>query len=287
MLIAAAVVLAVALSGGCSAIDEPDSMVDEAGYHVRDNVVFYLNPFPGKAFQIDGADAASFDIFDRTYARDSEQVYINGHPLPGAQPRSFELLDRPGFSRDSRRVYQHDQPISNDPGNFELLGGGLAKDSTRVYTPDGVVLSQDPQGFQIITDRDHYLFAQDSRTVYVNNNPIRGAAPETFEVLAGGYARDAERAFYFDEPIPGSDSSTFQPLEGPYARDSQRVYWMGKPIAGADPYSFEVLNANFECAADATSVFYRETVIVDADPATIPPDAAVTGCSTTSISFDD
>ena len=53
-IIAATVLVAVALSGGCSTVDEPDSLVDEAGYHVRDNAVYYLNPFPGKAFEIDG-----------------------------------------------------------------------------------------------------------------------------------------------------------------------------------------------------------------------------------------
>ena len=103
--IAAALLAVTALSGGCSAAKAPDSSVDDAGYHVRGSAVFYLNPFPGKAFEVDGADAASFDILDRTYARDSGQVYINGHALPGAQPGSFELLDRPGYSRDSRRVY--------------------------------------------------------------------------------------------------------------------------------------------------------------------------------------
>ena len=142
-IIAATVLVAVALSGGCSTVDEPDSLVDEAGYHVRDNAVYYLNPFPGKAFEIDGADAATFDIIDRTYARDSGQVYINGYPLPGAQPGSFELLERPGFVKVSRRVYQHDQPISTDPGHFELLPGGLSKDSSRVYASDGAVLSAD------------------------------------------------------------------------------------------------------------------------------------------------
>ena len=61
---AAALVCVVvpALLGGCSRDEEPNSLVDEAGYHVRDNVVFYLNPFPGKAFHIEGADASTFEL---------------------------------------------------------------------------------------------------------------------------------------------------------------------------------------------------------------------------------
>jgi hypothetical protein len=30
--------------------------------------------FPGKAFQINGADVASFQVFDQTYARDESNV---------------------------------------------------------------------------------------------------------------------------------------------------------------------------------------------------------------------
>ncbi|MDZ4236396.1 MAG: DKNYY domain-containing protein, partial [Dietzia sp.] len=284
---AAALVLAVAVSAGCSSSEVPDSQVDDAGYHIRDDTGYYLNPFPGKVFELSGADPSSFEVFDRTYARDDANVYINGHLLPGAQADSFELLKRPGFSRDGGRVYQHDRPISVDPDNFELLDSGLAKDSTTVYWSDGTVLSDDPQGFEIISDVNHYLFAKDSRTVYVNGNPIRGAAPATFRVLQGAYSRDDDRAFYFDGQIPDAELATFRPVEGPYAVDSQHVYWMGKPIDGADPATFVILNANFECSSDGTRAFHRQAVIVSADPATFPPGRAVTGCSETSMSFGD
>ena len=56
----------------------PNSLFDESGYHVRGNPVYYLNPFPGKAFEVDGADAASFEVLDQTYARDRSHVYLDG-----------------------------------------------------------------------------------------------------------------------------------------------------------------------------------------------------------------
>lgn len=289
--LAAAVVpviaVVLALLGGCSSNDEPSSLVDAAGYHVRNGAVYYLNAFPGKAFQIDGADAATFEVFDRTYARDREHVYINGHLLQGADAGSFQLLDRPGFSKDRDRVYQHDQPISEDPANFTFLGSDLARDSVNVYWTDGSVLSGDPQHFEIIADEDHYLFAKDGDTVFVNGNVIEDASPATFRLMEGAYSRDDATVFYFDTPIPGADIAAFRPLEGPYAADSARVYWMGKPIIGADPATFEVLNANFECAADRTRAYYRQAVIEGADPATFPPGRTATGCSETSISFGD
>ena len=290
-LIAAAVLAAcavvLALSGGCSSTEEPSSLIDEAGYHVRDNVVYYLNPFPGKAFPIAGADATSFEVFDRTYARDREHVFINGHLLQGADADSFQLMDRPGFSKDRDRVYQHDQSISDDPEHFEFLGSDLSRDGAHVYWTDGTVLSSDPQNFTIIVDEDHYLFAKDGGTVFVNGNAIEGASPEGFQVMQGAYSRDDASVFYFDSQVPGADVATFHPLEGPYAADAAAVYWMGKPIPGADPATFEVLNANFECSADRDHAFYRKDVIADADPATFPSGRVVTGCSETSISFGD
>ena len=284
--IAAALVVAAALTG-CSRGEEPNSLFDDAGYHVRDDTVYYLNPFPGKAFKIDAADPSNFRVFDRTYARDNERVFINGHLLQGADAGSFQLLDRPGFSKDADRVYQHDHPISTDPDNFELLDSGLAKDSTGVYWSDGSVLSDDPENFAIISDVNHYLFAEDRSRVYVNGKPITDASPATFRVLQGAYARDEDSAFYFDTSIPGADVATFRPLQGPYAVDSQRAYWMGRIIVGADPATFVVLNANFECSADETRAFYRGTVIANADPAKFPPGRMATGCSGTSISFGE
>jgi hypothetical protein len=60
---------------------------------------------------------------------------------------------------------------------------------------------------------------------------------------------------------------------------------MGKVIDGADPVTFRVLNAPFECSADAARAYYRQTVIANAEPRTFPPGREVTNCSETSISF--
>lgn len=280
-------VVALALLGGCSSNDEPTSLVDQAGYHVRNDAVYYLNPFPGRAFRVDGVDSSTFEAFDRTYARDRERVYINGHLLDGADAGSFQLLERPGFSKDRDHVYQHDQPISEDPANFAFLGSDLSRDSVNVYWTDGSVLSRDPANFAIITDENHYLFAKDSDEVFVNGRVIVGASPATFRVLEGAYSRDDAKVFYFDAQIPGADVTTFRPLEGPYAVDDDHAYWMGKPVPGADPATFEVLNANFECAADRDRAYYRQMAIEGADPAMFPSGRTVTGCSETSISFGD
>jgi hypothetical protein len=289
IVVAAAVAVIAVLCAGCARDQSPDSMFDDAGYHVRGSSVYFLNPFPGNAFSIDGADPGSFEALDRMYARDSRRVYLDGRPLPDADPGTFEVLGRPGLARDGQRVYQRDQVISADPGGFELLPGGLSRDGGHVYWSDGTVLSDDPKHFAILSDGKDYLYATDSRAVYVNGNVVTGAAPRGFRVLDGAYAVDGDGAgdgaFYFDAPILGADASTLRTLGGPYAVDAQRVYWMGQVIDGADPASFTVLNANFECSADRGHAYHRQSVIADADPSSFPAGRPVTGCSGTSLSF--
>ena len=47
---AAVCLLAIAMLLACSRNSPPNSLFDSAGYHVKDGNVYYLNAFPGKAF---------------------------------------------------------------------------------------------------------------------------------------------------------------------------------------------------------------------------------------------
>jgi DKNYY family len=164
--IAALCLVAVALLPACSRSKAPNSLFDAAGYHVRGDKVYYLAAFPGNASEIAGADVVSFKAFDTTYAKDRSNAYFDGQPIPGADATSFDVLNRSGFAKDRNHVYQLDRPISDDPAHFELLDGGLSKDSTAVYWTDGGVLSDDPAHFAIVSNNDHYLFTKDNRTVH-------------------------------------------------------------------------------------------------------------------------
>jgi hypothetical protein len=139
---------------------------------------------------------AEIEAFDTNYAKDKSNAYFDSHPIPAADATTFAVLDRGGFAKDRNHVYQLDRSISDDPAHFELLDGGLSKDSTQ----------------------------------------------------------DARRIFYFTDPVIDADAVSFRALDGPYAGDTRRMYWMGKAIDGADPATFRVLNAAFECSADAARV---------------------------------
>jgi DKNYY family len=153
---------------------------ESAGYHIRDNKLYYRAAFPGEAVEINDADPATFRALDSTYGVDSSHVLVNGVVLPDADAASFELLDRSGLAKDHDHVYQRDHVLSDDPAHFELLDGELAKDSRVVYWSDGSVLSEDPAHFAIISDADHYLYTKGGSVVHVNGNPIADIDSATF-----------------------------------------------------------------------------------------------------------
>lgn len=86
----------------CSRNGPPNSLLESAGYYIRNGTAHYLNAYPGKAFEIDDADAATFKALDSTDGRDASNVGVNGAPLADADAdaRSFEVLDRPGLAKD-------------------------------------------------------------------------------------------------------------------------------------------------------------------------------------------
>jgi hypothetical protein len=211
---------------------------ESAGYHIRDNKLYYRAAFPGEAVEIDDADPATFRALYPPTAWTRPTSSSTVWCCPDADAASFELLDRSGLAIDHDHVYQRGHVLSDDPAHFELLDGELAKDSRVVYWSDGSVLSEDPAHFAIISDADHYLYTKDGSVVHVNGSPIADADPATFQVLQGAYARGDRRAFYFDQPIAVAELPKFRPLKGPYAEDLSRVYWMGKAIDGADPAIF-------------------------------------------------
>lgn len=226
--------LAVAIPLACSRTGPPNSLFESAGYHVRDGTVYYLNAFPGRAFGIEDADAATFTALDATYARDKSHVYVNGAVLPDADAASFELLDRPGLAKDRNHIYQRDRAISDDPAHFELLDGQLAKDSHVVYWSDLSVLSDDPAHFAIVSTADHYLYTKRRPDSSRQRQRQHRRRPLDLPGPAGRLCtRQPTRLLFRSTDYRGGD------IVVP-ASDSAHVYWMGKTINGADPLTFQV-----------------------------------------------
>ena len=216
-------------------------------------------------------------MLDNGYALDENRVYHVGLPIVDADPTSFEVFDSL-FARDAGHVYIGDRLFSNDPNNFEHVQGNIYRDGQHIYWSTSII-SDDPANLVVLESLDGYTYLKDSTTVFVNGGAINGADPVTFEVIAFAYSQDATHVFYFRDEIPNADSTSFEALEAPYARDAFSAYWMGQAIFGANPLTFRVLNANFECSTDDIHAYYQDQTIPNFDPAALPSDANVIGCS--------
>ena len=282
---AALCLLAVAILVACTRNGPPNSLFESAGYHIRDGKVYYLNAFPGKAFEIDDADAATFKALDSTYGRDESHVFINGLPLPDADVATFELLDRPGCREGPRTRLPTRPRDQRRPCALRTTRRRARQGQSRRLLERRVGALRGPDALRHRLHRRPLPVHQGrpdrarqrqphprSRSLDIPS-PARGLRPRPPIRLL---LRPTDRR---------GGSVVVRPLDGPYASDSARVYWMGKAIDGADPSTFRVLNANFECSTDDQRAYYRQTVIASADPRTFPPDKAVTNCSETSISF--
>lgn len=262
--------------------DEPPNPLSDSGYYIGRTKVYYHPGFGlDSPFAIPDADVASFKILDNAYAHDATRVYLNGQPIPAADPATFEILSYP-YARDAHHIYSGIAIFSADVAHFEIIDQNIVRDSAHIYWA-GAPISNDPVHLVLIGNFDFYTYFKDAETVFVNGNPIRGADPATFQVIATGYAQDAAHVFYFDQAIPAADSTTFTIIETPYARDAQSVFWLGTPISNADPQTFRVLNANFECAADAANAYYQDQVIPGVDASTIPLEAKANNCTATDL----
>ena len=194
------------------------------GYSIEGNRVHYASGFPVVKREVMDADAATFQDLDGTYAKDKSRVYYAGTELTGADVSSFEVLGR-GFVKDRSHVWLSGQRISNDPINFELLQGELAKDSAAVYCHNGSVLSNDAGNFVRVSKTDNILgYTKDSRAVYYYCSPIPGADPNTFRVLNDNMhcAADQQHAYHASSVIPNTDPRNFP---------------VGKPVTGCSDTS--------------------------------------------------
>lgn len=96
-------------------------------YYITDFDVFY------RGRKIKNANASSFEILQRGYAKDSFNVYYRGEKMSGVTSSSFEYLGD-GYAKDSFRVYWDGAKINGaNASSFKVTGRGYAEDSFNTY----------------------------------------------------------------------------------------------------------------------------------------------------------
>jgi hypothetical protein len=136
------IVLAAALAHAC-VLGAHDGYSNSGGQIVWGEAHGDANIIPPFATltPVFGADAATFVAIPGSppeYGMDKNYVYFRQHRLPGADLKSFRLIERrfdmSRYSRDKDHVFYREHLLPGaDPGTFKPLGAGYSADATHVY----------------------------------------------------------------------------------------------------------------------------------------------------------
>ena len=161
------------------------------------------------------ADARSFVDLGCGYAKDKNNVYMDGRVLENVDPSTFRLKERSasrhfrhgemeepmsahrGYFKTNFNVYYGDKKIDAMASSFVDLGGGYAKDSFNVY-----------------------YFGE----------KLKGCMASNFKILEGGYAKDSFNVYYRGNKVEGAVASSFKYTGNGYGQDNFNAYYRGKQL---------------------------------------------------------
>lgn len=232
------------------------------------------------------------------YVIQSTSVTWNGHPLPNADPQSFETLAHP-WGRDARQAYYRQLVVPEaEPAPFVVVDEDWARDDRRAYrgfrtrngfggtsgTRDASSVKScelaNPPSFHLRPDG---LPADDQRVYTTLCEVVTSrrdgtpffADPKTFTLHpTQTYAQDDRGVWYGQkkslEPLYDADPDTWQPLERGWSRDARRVWRRAELLDGADAATWEVVYVSGvdQWSRDQSSVWYVEKRLEGANPST-------------------
>ena len=174
----------------------------------RNKVFFDRKPIPQ-------ADARTFVDLGFGYAKDCDNVYLDGRILEFVDPATFRLKGRgnthphehrdwqehgknhKGYHKTKFNVYYGDKKIDAMAATFKEIGNGYAKDAFNVF---------------------YY------------GTKIEDANGSTFKLLEGGYSKDSFNVFYYGKKVEGANASTFKYTGDGYGEDTFNAFYRGRKI---------------------------------------------------------
>jgi len=185
--------------------------------------------------------AVSFITWDEAHGR-------REHPVAGADPASFQVLDKHGYAKDRSSAYFRWSRMERaDPASLVALSSLYAKDRQSVFYEGSMVPGADPSTF-VILDAP---WSRDGADIYLQNRPIKACDPATFVILEKDWQEDQRCVYNRGRKLPGADAATFQVLNFWYAKDARTVYYNDtQRLAGADAQTFVIAKPCEICGRD-------------------------------------
>jgi hypothetical protein len=280
---------------------ESFELVSELFAKDKNNVYFKGQPLKEKV------DLPSFKIVNNSslmahYPVDKNYVYhVSGlldyelQIIEGADPLTFHNIDLL-WAKDAKHIFYKDKITPLNINSFEILNGYFCKDAENVYLSDDFLTkiesdapsTVDFNKDNIIYDKNH-LFALTQYYKYEKNTEL-----DVFEWIAkkklhrieyknirtlknlayGSYILVDDKVFICSDETLEFPASSFKKLgedNSPFAIADEKIYFYGLLIPGVDLESFELVEspmANAYYSKDKNSVYFRNTVVSQADPKT-------------------
>jgi hypothetical protein len=185
------------------------------------------------------------DYYYYKYFKDKNNVYFtNGSGLkliPNADSETFEIIKQEKndstFAKDANQVYKYGEPIPNaDPNTIAILNNFYAKDKNRVFYRNSMISDADPNTIQVLSTS----CAKDKNNVYQQEKKINAHAP-SFEYLGSGYAKDKNHIYTNKNKIlKKADLKTFRVLD----KEGKRLLKIYKKIDQNKEFSIRAYDKN-------------------------------------------
>jgi len=161
------------------------------------------------------ADARTFVDLGFGYAKDCNNVYLDGRILEFVDPATFRL-------KEHENAHPHEHGSWREHGRSHK---GYYKTKFNVYYGDKKI---DAIAFSFKDIGDGY--AKDAFNVFYYGKKLDGATAATFKILEGGYSKDAFNVFYYGKKVDGATATTFKYTGDGYAEDAFNVFYRGRKI---------------------------------------------------------
>lgn len=181
----------------------------KSNYSIESNGVYYNGGL------IDEADASTFIILGHGYAKDRNNVYMEGRILKYVDPFSFRLVERYDDYNGSDRQYNGHR------------GGGYFKSNFDVFYDGRKIEDASASTFRELEDG----YAKDAFNVYYRGRKVDDASANSFKKVGGGYFKDAFNFYFRGRKVDDASANTFEYTGNGYAHDSFNTYYQGKKVS--------------------------------------------------------
>lgn len=247
-----------------------------------------------KDYELEKADAATFNALNEHYAKDKTQVYYCDeyresqtyfttknktiNILEGADANTIRVIDE-DYAIDQNQAYFLGYAFKvKDVTTFTAVDRYFSKDKYHVYYNTQLIPGLDGESFELID----YHYAKDKNNYYIYGFPNDVISLPlkitdtrlTLELLEYPFSKNSEKVFYKNQIIKNINPKTAMVIGSGYIKDDQKVYKGLEIVNGANPLTFNIpeqipaYNDSDYFALDDHAVYYHIHQLPDANPKT-------------------